>query len=162
MNASIISSIVLFKTYAKICSNSYLNMDHEKIRQLSIISIFMMSLVELSLFASFFGTICTKSNTLHTHYLMKLDMSDEVYIFLPPISYINIYAIVVVQIVHWVCKNRQYRKVNILTETNSGTPPVNSVNFQTVGHSESFELKINDLREYPGGTQVEEDHLCVL
>ena len=122
MNASIISSIVLFKTYAKICSNGYLNMDHEKIRKMSLIFIFMLSLVELTVFGSYFGTICTKSDTLHTHYLMRLDMSDEDYVVLPPISNINIYAIVVVQMVHWVCKNRQNRKVNIITGTNSRTP----------------------------------------
>ena len=86
MNASIISSIVLFKTYAKICPNSYLNMNHENIRKISIISIFMMSLVELTVFGCYFGTICTKSDTLHIHYLMGLDMSDEDYVVLPPIS----------------------------------------------------------------------------
>jgi hypothetical protein len=89
---------------------------------------------------------------------MRLDMSDEDYVVLPPISNINIYAIVVVQMVHWVCKNRQNRKVNIVTGTNSRTPQVNSIYFPTVHHSESFELKVNDLRKYSEGTHVEKDH----
>ena len=153
INASIISSIFMFKTFAKICSNSYLNMDHEKLRRITHISILMISLLELIIFGLCFGTICTEQEALYTQDLLIPDNLENDFIFLPRIRNINIYAIVIIQVVHYFAeKKRPNMHIKIRLGTRR-TPLI----FQ---NKVSVSIPINPDRSIL--TYIEEDYLSVI